>query len=118
MPFVVWPLARRFDGDELEAELLGPLEEPVQVRLVDHGAGQHRVTCNQVHRHPLEQEAELPAQLSAKNQPVPSASSPVAIHHAYAHTQPGDLSPPAGGFHLGEARGRKARTAGPTWSRD
>ena len=47
---------------------------------------------------------EETAQLTAKSQPVPSASCPIAVHHAHAHTQAGDLSPPAGRFHLGEAR--------------
>jgi hypothetical protein len=70
------------DGHELKSQLLDSLEEPVQVRLVDHVAGQHRIARNQVHRHPLEQEAERFAQLAANDQAVPPASYPVTFHHA------------------------------------
>jgi len=51
------------------------------MRLVDHEPGQHRGARNPLHLHPLEQETERFAQLAAKNQPVPSAPCPVAVHH-------------------------------------
>ncbi len=51
------------------------------MRLVDHEPGQHRGARNPVHLHPLEQETERFAQLAAKDQTVPSAWRPVAVHH-------------------------------------
>ena len=71
---------RRLDGDELKAQLLGSLDEPEQMRLVDHAAGQHRRARHPVHLHPLEQEAERLARLAAKSQPVPPAMCPIAVH--------------------------------------
>ena len=71
---------------------------PVQMRLVNHVAGQHRCARNPVHLHLFEQETERFTQLAPKNQPVPSASRPIAVHHAHARTQAGDLSSPAGRF--------------------
>jgi hypothetical protein len=67
-------LVRRLDGDELQAEVLGSLDEPVQMPLVDHAAGQRSRARDRVYLHPIEQKTERFAQLAAKNQPVPPAS--------------------------------------------
>jgi hypothetical protein len=77
---IICPLVRRPDGHEVKAKLLDSLEEPVQMCLVDDVTGQHRGARKPVHLHPLEQEAERLAELAAENQPVPSASCPVAVH--------------------------------------
>jgi hypothetical protein len=45
----------------------GPLDERVQVGLVDHAAGQHRGARDPIHLHPFEQEARRFAQVAAEN---------------------------------------------------
>ena len=109
---LIWLFVDRLEGDELQAEFLGPLDDPVQMRLVDHAAGEHCRTGSPVHLHPFEQEAERFAQLAAKNQPVPAAMRPVAVHQVQVRTQKGDRSSPAGRFHLGEAQ---SVTSGTPW---
>ena len=41
-PIIMRQFVRRSDGYQLKAQLLGPLDEPVQMRLVGYSAGQHR----------------------------------------------------------------------------
>ena len=48
----------RIDGYELNAELLDSLDEPEQVRLIGHLAGQHRHACKPLQLHALKQESE------------------------------------------------------------
>ena len=45
----------------------GPLDERVQLRLVDHADGQHRGARDPVHLHPFEQETGRFAQVAADN---------------------------------------------------
>ena len=76
----------RIDGYELNAEFLDLLDEPEQVRLIGHPAGQHRHARKPLQAHAFKQESERIAQLPAKDKPVPAALHPVAVHfHAASH---------------------------------
>ena len=76
---IIWPLVCRPDRHELKAKFLDSVEEPVQVRLIDHAAGQHRGARDPVHLHSLRQETKRFAQFAAEDQPVRSASCSVAV---------------------------------------
>ena len=104
----------RIDRYELNAQLLDLLDEPGQVRLIGHLAGQHRHARNPLQPHAGKQESERIAQLPAKDKPVPAAVHPVAVHVYEPHTPPGDPSSPAGRTPLGEtaARPDPARPSG------
>jgi hypothetical protein len=56
------------------------LDEPKQVRLIGHLAGQHRRARKPLQLHAFKQESERIAQLPAKDKPVPAALRPVAFH--------------------------------------
>ena len=70
----------RIDGYELNAQLLDLLDEPEQVRLIGHPAGQHRHARKPLQAHAVKQESERIAQLPAKDKPVPAGLHPVAVH--------------------------------------
>ena len=70
----------RVDGYELNAQLLDSLDEPEQVHLIGHLAGQHRHARKPLQLHAVKQESERIAQLPAKDKPVPAALRPVAVH--------------------------------------
>ena len=53
----------------------------MQVRLVSHGAGQHRGARNPVQLPALEQKTGRFTRLAPKNKPIPSALCPIAVHH-------------------------------------
>ena len=96
----------RIDGYEFDAEFLDLLDEPEQMRLIGHLAGQHRHARQPLQPHAFKQEPERIAQLPAKDEPVPAALRPVAVHFYEPHTQAGDPSSPSGRIHLGEAAGQ------------
>ena len=82
----------RIDGYELNAEVLDLLDEPEQVRLIGHPAGQHRHARKPLQPHAFKQESERIAQLPAKDKPVPAALRPVAVHvYAASHSGRGPV---------------------------
>ena len=70
----------RIDGYEFNAEFLDLLDEPEQMRLIGHPAGQHRHARQPLQPHAAKQEPERIAQLPAKDKPVRAALRPVAVH--------------------------------------
>ena len=62
----------RVDGHQLNAKLLDLLDEPEQVRLIGHLAGQHRRARKALQLHAFKQEPERTAQFPAKDEPVPA----------------------------------------------
>jgi hypothetical protein len=119
-PWIGWTAVRslvRINGYELEAQLLGLLDEPYQVRLIGYLAGQHCRARKPLQLHAVKQESERIAQLPAKDDPVPAASGLVAVHHCEAHIRAGDLSSPSGRIHLGETAAGAARARTPARAR-
>ena len=73
------PFGERVDGHQLDAELLDPLDEAVQVRLVAHGAGEDGVARRpRSRRMPSNSSAEAIADLTAEHELVASPSSRAA----------------------------------------
>ena len=54
--------AGRLHGEQFEAEVTQPVEQPVQVRLVTHLANEHRLAGSGFQRHPVESGLEVVTQ--------------------------------------------------------
>jgi len=68
LPFV--RVVEWLDGHELDPELLTTLDEPDELGLIDHGAGQNRRSVLPLQRHPSEAFLELIAEFASQDDPI------------------------------------------------
>jgi hypothetical protein len=87
-------LVSRLDGHQIKAQLPSPLDQIMQLRLVDHRTGQYRVARTLLYPHPFEQEPERSVKLAADNYAV-SFAFPIVVHSADSYTQAGVKAPPS-----------------------